>query len=124
MARTTETNVKAILDGYTADITTITPFLTAANLWVTQVFEGDGTLTDALLAEIEKWLTAHMVSCTIHRTASKEALGDASVSYTGYWSKNLESTSYGQMVLMLDVTGKAGRMGKLAASMYAVKDTD
>ena len=124
MARTTEAEVIEIMEGYTAASSTVTPFLVTANVLVTKVFSGDSAIGSTLKEEIEKWLTAHMISCTIHRTTSEEKVGDASAKYTGYWGKNLEATSYGQMVKLLDTTGKMSRMGKVAASMYAVKDTD
>ena len=124
MERTTEAEVKAIMDNCTVDNSVITPFLTAASELVTQVFSGDSTLSDTLLEEIEKWLTAHMLACTICRTTSQEQVGDVSVKYTGYWSKNLESTSYGQMVLVLDITGKMANLGKKGASIHAVTSFD
>ena len=122
MARTTEADVLLIMDNELTEAQVI-PFLTAANLLVTEAYSGASTPT-ALLAEIEKWLTAHMLAVTLARTVSAEELGEAKVKYTGYWGKKLESTSYGQMVLTLDTEGISGRLGKATASMYAVTSFD
>jgi hypothetical protein len=122
MARTTEAEVLEIMDNELTE-SQVTPFLTAANLLITEAFSGASTSTD-LLAEIEKWFTAHMLAVTIARTASAEELGEAKVKYTGYWGKGLESTSYGQMVMTLDTEGITGSLGKASASMYAIPNFD
>ena len=122
MARTTEAEVLEIMETEVT-VTQVTPFLTAANLLITSVFSGSST-ADSLLAEIEKWLTAHMIASTISRTASAEELGEAKVKYTGFWGKKLDSTPYGQMVQVLDTEGLTTNLGKASATIYAVKSFD
>lgn len=120
MARTTATDVKLILDSCTLPDATVDAYISTANLVVNQVFENDSTLGTALLTDIEKWFTAHMISSTTWRSVDTEKLGDASVKYTGQWGKGLDSTPYGQMVKTLDVTGKFAATGKRVASIYAI----
>jgi len=122
MERVNSAQVKEIMDGCTTPDATVEAMITAANLIVDKIFVDDVSISEELLTEIEKWLSAHMVASTVFRMTSDEKLGDASVTYTGKWGKNLESTPYGQMVLVLDVSGKMANMGKMAASIYAVKE--
>ena len=122
--RTNSTDVLAILDNCEVDTDVIDDLITAASALVDKVFTGDTDMSTTLLTEIEKWLTAHMISVSLHRTTSDEKVGDASQRFTGQWGKMLESTPYGQMVLTMDFTGKMSRAGKAAASIYAVKSFD
>jgi hypothetical protein len=101
-----------------------TAMLTVASLMIDKIFEDDTTVTDALLAEIEKWLAAHVIVSTLARMAEKEKVGQAEVTYIGKWGELLKSTPYGQTVLMLDITGKMANAGKKGASMYAVISFD
>ena len=123
-ARVTAIEVKAILDGCTTDDTVIEVMIGAATELIDEVFLNDTDVSTALLKEIERWLTAHMVASSVFRTTSGEKVGDAEVKYTGQWGKNLESTPYGQMVLTLDFTGKMAKMGKQAAKIKAIESFD
>ena len=118
--RTTSTEVKQILDGCILDGTVIDVFIAAASRLIDSVYAADTTMSDAQLEDIETWLSAHMIASTIHRQTSQEEVDGASVKYTGYWSKDLESTSYGQMVKMLDISGKMANVGKKEAKMTAI----
>jgi hypothetical protein len=122
--RTTAAEVKQIMENCTVSDAIVTTLINSANTIVTQVFSDDTDIGDTLLEEIERWLTAHMLASSLSRTTSEEKLGDASVKYTGQWGKKLESTPYGQMCLTLDFTGKMGKIGKMAASIYAVESFD
>jgi len=120
--RTTHDEVLEIMDsGCTVSHSVIDRLITAASAVVDQVFLGDADIGDTLLEEIECWYTAHMIASTLYRTTSEEKVGDATAKYTGQWGKKLESTPYGQMVLILDTTGKMARAGKIAASIHAVE---
>ncbi len=121
MARVTIAEVKAIMDNCTVADATITAMIGAATELITETFEEDTTLTTTQKKEIERWLVAHMLASTLHRTTSEEKVGDASVKYTGKFGMRLESTPYGQMVLMLDVTGKLQNSGRRGASIYSVE---
>lgn len=122
-ARVTATEVKAVMDNCTLLDATVDIFIAAASEVVTQVLAGT-TLGTVLLKEIERYFTAHMIASTLHRTTSEEKLGDASVKYTGKWDKKLESTPYGQIVLILDTSGKMASTGLREASIYVIESFD
>jgi hypothetical protein len=99
MARTTETEVKQIID---TDLTDeqVAPFVTTANVLVTDVLAGQG-YGENLLHEIEKYLAAHLLTARDPRV-SKEKVGTAEATYQGKFGEGLKSTTYGQHVLLLD----------------------
>jgi len=99
MPRTSEQEVKAIIDtALTKE--EVTPFVRAANLYVTNVLSGAGYDADTL-KEIECWLAAHFVAIRDPRI-SQEAIGDVSASYDGKTGMGLNSTRYGQGAMTLD----------------------
>ena len=122
--RTTAAEVKQILDECTLSDTIVDVFIGAASRLVDAVYSTDTTMSDDQLEDIETWLTAHMIASTLHRQTSQEEVDGASVKYTGYWSKDLESTSYGQMVKILDTSGKMANTGKKEAKMTAITSFD
>jgi hypothetical protein len=124
MARVTAPEVKEIMDNCTVDDAIVDTFILAATSLIDKVFASDTELGTDLLKEIERWYTAHLLASTLHRMASDEKVDDASIKFTGYWGKGLDSTPYGQMVQQLDITGKIGRAGKTAASIKAVESFD
>jgi hypothetical protein len=101
-ARTTVAEVKLIIETTLTD-PSIQAFINGASLHVTQVLST--TLSEEVLTEIEKWLTAHMIASTRERMAKSEEAGGAKISYLGKDGTGLEQTPYGQMVLSLDTTG-------------------
>jgi hypothetical protein len=119
--RVTYSDVKAIMDNCTTADATVTIFITSANTIVNKVFVDSTSMSVAELAQIEKWLAAHLIASTVFRTTSEETVGDATAKFTGQWGKKLEATPYGQMVLVLDSTGLMANAGKNAATIYAVK---
>jgi hypothetical protein len=119
--RTNSGEVLQIMDGCTTSTTIIDRLIVAASALVDEVFENDSDVSDTLLGEIECWLTAHMIASTVWRMASEEKVGDASIKYTGQWGKNLDSTPYGQMVKMLDFTGRMAKAGLKGASITAIE---
>ena len=109
MARTTDSEVKQIISLNV--LTDTTPFITTANLLVTQHLGLSGISSD-LLAQIEKYLAAHFVA--LHpdeRQLKNQKLGDATDTYGGDFGKMLDFTQYGQMVKMLDYTGTLAGVG-------------
>lgn len=122
--RTNVADVKAIMENCTVADATVTSLITAASAIVDKVFEDDTEMTDTLLTEVERWLTAHMIACSLQRSTSRERLGDAEVSYTGDWGKLLDMTPYGQMVKTLDITGNIANLGRRLASIYVVPQYD
>jgi hypothetical protein len=117
MARVTATEVKQIMDNCTISDTIVEVMIDAANNVITKIYDGDGSMSDDMLKEIERWLT-------VHRQTADEKLGDAAVKFTGKWGERLAGTSYGQMVLILDVSGRMSQAGKQRATITAVQSTD
>lgn len=100
MARTTDTAVFEIIETTLTDIDT---FITTANLFVTNVL-GDAGLSDALLEEIERYLTAHFLSVKDQRVKS-EKIDVLSFTYQGDTGMGLKATHYGQTAILLDSSG-------------------
>lgn len=121
MARVTPAEVIEILPANTAlTASSIVPFITSANVFVTDVLTD--LLTDETLKEIERWLSAHMATVVRERLSKEAGAGGAYIKYAGEWKDELSSTQYGQMVLMLDTTNKLRNLkdGKSKAWTYAV----
>lgn len=116
--RVTAKEVRSILDNSSLPDSIVNSYITGANALINSAL---GTGTTDLLKEIERWLSAHMIACTVERVASKEGAGGAFIEYTGKYDQGLKSTSYGQMVATLDTSGvMAGLMGK-SAKITAIK---
>ena len=114
--RVTSDEVLEIID---TDLTNITPFISAANIIVTDRL-GSAGIGSELLKEIERWLAAHFLAVREPNVKS-ETVGGASATYeTSVLGKRLEGTSYGQQVLILDPTGSLAQLGKKKASFSAV----
>jgi hypothetical protein len=120
LARVSESDVRDIMPDSELQDEDVTPFLTGANLIVTQQLGGSG-LPDALLAEIERWVAAHFVSAKDKQVRS-ESIGGVTQSYqTGNAASGLGTTVYGERALLMDPTGRLARMGRLPAS-FGVAD--
>lgn len=120
--RTTAEDVKIIIDTSLED-TDITGYITAANNLINTALSGT-TLGSDILAEIERWLTAHMIASTRERMAKKEGAGGAEIEYTGVYGVGLNSTTYGQMAMQLDTTGELSALGGKRAYLKAIKSFD
>lgn len=112
--RVTNSEVKTIID---TDVD-VTAFITVANLIVTNMLSG-GSLSDAMLKEIERWLSAHFVAIRDPRIG-QEKIGDASVTYLLTTGKGLDATPFGQQVKVLDTTGKLAQLGKSTAKLETI----
>jgi hypothetical protein len=122
MARTTDIEVKKIIS--LNKVTDTTPFIDTANLLVTKHL-GNSGLSDDELTQIEKYLTAHLL--TLHndeRQLKTQKLGDATDTYAGNFGKGLEFSQYGQMVLMLDSTGTMQGLGGKKVSLSVINVND
>ena len=120
-SRTTAAAVKAIMKtGVTETQITASGILDDAYNFVTAKLGGQ-SLGDDLLASIEKWTAAHMVSLGLDRQISEGKGGSASAKYTGRYEMNLQGTSYGQMACSLDTTGILAAAGTKAVIVKAVK---
>ncbi len=106
----------------TVTLLTVVPYITSANVLVTSAFAST-TLTDAVLKEIERWLSAHMATVTKDRLSKEEGAGGAYIKWAGKWEDELSSTEFGQMVLLLDTTNTFRNLkaGKRQAWLYGVE---
>ncbi len=118
MARVTATDVKAIIDTELVDAT-VEVYITSASTTINNALSGKG-LSEDVLKEIERWMSAHMIACTKERMAIKEEAGSAKVTYTGVYGQGLKLTSYGQMVESLDTTGTLAALGEKQAFLFSV----
>lgn len=99
--RVTGAEVLEICDT-TKTATQIEPFITGANIVVTDVL-ADASYSAAKLKEIERWYAAHLVSCDDPQIKS-ENFG-AAATYQGQTAMGLNFTTYGQQVMILDTKG-------------------
>lgn len=117
--RVTDAEVKEIIE---TSITDTTPFITTANVLIDAVLSDDiaaGDLSDAVLEQMELWLSAHFVA--VRQGAPKmEKAGDGAVTYFGKDGVGLESTPYGQQVLAIDITGKLKSAGAKTAKIQTI----
>jgi hypothetical protein len=115
--RVLQTEVKEIIE---TTIDDISPFITAANIVVTDRLSGEG-LSASLLKEIERWLSAHFIAMR-ERQAESEKLGDASSKWGGRFGRGLDFTQYGQQVKILDTTGILESIGMKKVSINTLMD--
>ena len=115
--RVTATEVRVIINTALTD-TAIDAYIAIANPMVTNTVTCG--LSEAVLKEIERWLTAHLIGITKERATTKEKLGEASVEYAGTFGAGLKQTSWGQMVLQLDTCGQFGNLGKKDIDITAI----
>ena len=118
MPRVTDTEVFAIID---TTLTDIDVFINTANMMVTSWLETAG-LTDETLKEIERYLSAHVLSVQDQRVKSV-GVDVLSESYQGQWGMGLNGTSYGQMAILLDTSGTLGKIAKNGYSKSASLNT-
>lgn len=124
MARVNATEVRAIMLECDPVDATVELYIEAGTLVIDRVFATNTTLSTELLKEIERYFVAHMIANINSRNTIEEKLGDASVRFHDSKGEGLNSTPYGQMVLLLDSLGLMANMGKMAASIYAVNEFD
>ena len=117
---TTATAVKQIITPGVSD-TVIESLITAADSYMDTVLSS-GDLTDTVYDEVQRWLVAHMLSMSVSRQGKNEQLGEAKIEYTGKYGELLRMTSYGQMVLQLDYSGKLGSSHKQGITTIAITE--
>jgi hypothetical protein len=104
--RTTEEEVQQLLLAEYNDGDDLNIFIKQANAVTSAIAtaDTDSLLSSTMLELIECNLTAHFYKLTDRQLQSENA-GDASGQYAGEFGKGYESTSWGQMAIILDVTG-------------------
>jgi hypothetical protein len=122
MARVTATEVRQIIV-LKSDITDtqVDVFINQANLFVTNTFSGDTTVSDDTLKEIERNISAHFLHALDPREQEK-AVSKARSKYSGNFGMRLESTTYGQNALLLDPTGKLAEASQRKRASIATID--
>ena len=115
MNRVTEAEVKEIID---TSLTPLTPFIDTAHLMVDENLLGSG-LTEAVLTKIELFLSAHLVTLR-EKQIRIEEFGDSKNEYEGKTGMGLESSHYGQTVLLLDTTGVFATSGNPTAEFEVI----
>ena len=121
--RTNAADVKQLYNDSTLEDSYVDQFIDTANRIVTDIL-GDADLSDNVLEDIEKWLTCHLMSKARQDTVLEEKIGDVSTKFAGLFGDGLKATQWGQMVLLLDTTGKLGNLGKKAIMIKAIKSFD
>ena len=123
--RVTEADVLTIIDT-TLGTGEIDPFIFTANMMVNGYLEDKG-LTEEVLTEIEKYLSAHILSVKDQRVKA-EKIDVLSFTYTGNFGMGLKNTQYGQMAILLDTSGTFGEIaeggGKKRASISMINYHD
>lgn len=112
--RTTAADVRAILGPNYDGKTTLTPFITTANIITDRVAADailrERTLTDAELELIERWLSAHYYTMMDPLYASK-GIGKVSGSFAGKTGMHLEASRYGLTAMEIDHSGALQAIG-------------
>lgn len=109
MARTNNLKVKQIIE---TDLDDVTPFIEAANAFVTKRLGSSSELSDTQLEQIERWVAAHFLAMSKERQTTKERMGDTEFSYNWNTKDGLAATTYGQTAMVLDTTGDLASAGK------------
>ena len=99
MSRTSSTAVESIIDGTPEK--TLTPFIDAANLMVTNLCSADTDYSANDLEMIERYLAAHFYQITIVPADSADT-GNASESKRSKIDMGLNLTHFGQMAMRFD----------------------
>lgn len=119
--RVTAADVKGILDNTLLTDPEVLVYITSANTLVNTAL---GTGDTLILFEIERWLAAHLIACTRERQAKQEEAGGAKIQYTGIYMAGLHSTSYGQMCMTMDMSGKLASLMGRAVKITAIPSFD
>lgn len=121
MARTptTATDVKGIIDTTVEDVD-IDRFIKTAQALVDARLLTKG-LDDALLEQIELYLSAHYLTFKEKQTSSVR-FGDAKDVYQGRTGMGLNSSHYGQTALALDISGTLASLGNETATFEVMDD--
>lgn len=104
--RTTLEKVRSILENKGSGVqdTELLEFISSASVFIDNAFV-NVSATESILAEIERWLAAHLYTAAIARSAKEEGAGGAYIKYAGEFGAGLLSTSYGQTAVSMDISG-------------------
>lgn len=122
-ARVDPDGVKQIID---TDLTDprIQVFINGANAVVTKNL-GNSSLGEDLLTEIERWLSAHFISCfEDNRQAIKQKAGPVEQIFSDIFGMGLDSSTYGQTAKSMDPTGKLSDLGMKTVKILAISESE
>lgn len=118
--RTTAPKVRVIMPDTEYDNERIEAYIEIASSMVDDVAAVGGVSADRL-TEMERWLTAHLISVTGERRVVEEEIGnDTAVKFADVFGPGLQSTDYGQMTSQLDPTGTLAAYGKKKIDITAI----
>jgi len=108
--RTTSALVEGIIEN--SENITLTPFIDAANMLVTQACAGlADDYTSAELIKIETWLAAHVFTIRDMRAEAEKA-GPVSEKKQSKVDLGFDTSHYGQMAMRLDYHGGLARLNE------------
>jgi len=116
MSRVTASDVSAIFETNLTD-SQLDVFITSANAFI-NAHEEMLVLSDAVLFEIERWLSAHYASARDQRIRHQD-FGNSKATFQGEYKYSFYSTDYGQRAMDFDTTGTMNNIanGKTLASI-------
>ena len=117
--RVTTAELKEIVDTSETDLDI---FITAANVIVTDYLTSESLSSD-LMKQIEKYLAAHIFASTNKGREAKKIKFADNFEEEYELPKavgGLKSTSYGQIVLLLDTSGELSNIGMKSAEITAI----
>jgi len=117
--RVTANEVKEIITT-TVSTSDIGACIIAADIIVDTYLSGVSGMSNDLLKEIERWLSAHLLAIGKQPQELSVRVGEGEFRRTGSFGKGLESTTYGQMVMTLDSSGKLKNLDKPKALFTVV----
>ena len=117
--RVTTSEVKEIIS---TALTDLDPFIQTANALINDALSEEisaGTVSSAILFEMELWLAAHFTAIRDPQ-AKSEKVGQAAIAYWGQSGKGLESTPFGQQALAIDPSGMLSNLGAKKAEVKVI----
>ena len=118
--RVTYSEVDAIIDEELESYIDLEPFCKAAHNFLDNAFAAYvvTTVNEPTKKELERYLAAHFFT-VMRPNITREKIGDLDQTFAGKFGMGLDSSRYGQMAKLLDISGvlsQAGaKMGKLEA---------
>ncbi len=115
MAQPTVSDVKTIIDTDLSD-SDISAYIEDAYDFLMAVVGSENRV-------VQKWVTAHLIAYSRERQIKTAEAKGTGVTYTGKYLMSLEATSYGQMAISMDITGKlSDAASKKTASLQAIQE--
>lgn len=121
--RVSPIDVEDIIDTSLTDAQIIA-FITAANQMISDHGLAAAGVSSDGLVQVEKWLSAHLLSTRDQRIEQERFADGTSFRYQGETGLALDATHYGQMVKLFDTSGILANAHKLRPSITALTEYD